>query len=161
MRGIVKIDDGSVVHVIPRAEIRRVEVAALGGDGYVLRYQLVGGAVERDITWLGDCRPASLKASIEIGEYNQLAAAAVQTTLTRGYGDVHLERRADNVFLVRSGLIDNDARVVMCRQFIVDMVARLESGALDDRRQTVLHEIRAAARDLVLPDGYPIKEEPR
>ena len=158
MRGIVFVDDRSAVHIIPRAEIRHVEVVSLGGDDWALKYQLAGTVVVRSVEWKGEGRPESLKTKIEVGDYNQIAAGGVLTILTRGHRDVHLERRIDNVFFVRSGLIEDDARVVLCRQFIVEMVSRLGRGSLDDRRQTVLHEICAAARDLVLPEGYALKE---
>lgn len=167
MRGIVKIDDGAAVHVIPRAEVRYVEVTKLVGDdeGWTLDYQLVGAAVERSIVWEGDCRPPTLRnEKISIGEYNQIAAGAVQTAITRGYRDVHLERRSDGVILVRSGLIEDDDRIVLCRKFITEMALTARQtaiGPLDDTRLKMLHEIYAAARDLVLPDWFPLKEEPR
>ena len=157
----MKIDDGAAVHVIHRAEVRHVEVVALGGDDWALKYQLAGTGVARSVEWKGESRPESLKDKIDVGEYNQIAAGSLLTILTRGHRDVHLERRSDNVFLVRSGLVEDDARVVLCRQFVAEMVSRLGLGSLDDRRQKMLHEIRAAARDLVLPDWYPLKEEPR
>jgi hypothetical protein len=161
VKGIVFVDDRSAVHVIPRAEIRHVEVVALSGDNWALKYQLAGTVVVRSVEWMGESRPESLKDKINVGGYNQIAAGGLLVTLTRGHRDVHLERRADNVFLVRSGLVEDDARVVLCRQFVVEMVSRLGLGSIDDRRQKMLHEIRAAAHDLVLPDWYPIKEETR
>jgi hypothetical protein len=167
VRGIVKIDDGAAVHVIPRAEVRHVEVTKLVGDddGWTLDYQLVGAAVERNIVWEGDCRPPTLRNDkISIGEYNRIAAEAVQATITRGYRDVHLERRSDGVILVRSGFIEDDDRVVLCRKFIAEAVlAALATphGRLDEAHGRQLREIYAAARDLVLPDGYPIQEETR
>jgi hypothetical protein len=177
VRGIVKIDDGTAVHVIPRAEVRHVEVVALkqrGPEklidealwgGWVLRYQLVG-ADPRSVEWCGDCRPPTLRndAKISIAEYNRIAAEAVQATITRGHRDVHLERRSDGVILVRAGLIENDEHVVMCRKFIAETVlAALASphGRLDETHGKLLREIYAAARDLVLPAGYPIQEERR
>lgn len=163
MRGIVFVDDRSAVHVIPRAEVRHVEVVALGGDDWALKYQLAGTALVRAVEWKGESRPASLKDKIDVGGYNQIAAGALLTTITRGHRDVHLERRSDNVFLVRSGLIEDDERVVLCRQFVVEMATKVLSArvAIDQSRQTMLHEIRDAARDLVLPDWYPLKEESR
>jgi hypothetical protein len=161
VRGVVFVDDRSAVHVIPRAEVRHVEVVSLGGDDWALKYQLAGAVVVRAVEWKGESRPESLKDKIDVGGYNQIAAGGLLTMITRGHRDIHLERRADNVFLVRSGLIEDDARVVLCRQFIVDMVSRIGLGTLDYRRQTMLHEIRAAACDLALPDGYAPKEDPR
>ena len=164
MKGIVFVDDRSAVHVIPRAELRHVEAVALGGDGWALKYQLAGTVVVRSVEWKGESRPATLKTKVEVGEYNQMAAEYLLTVLTRGHRDVHLERRTDNVFFVRSGLVENDARVVLCRQFITEMslTARQTAiGPLDDTRLHMLHEIHAAARDLVLPDWYPLKEDPR
>jgi hypothetical protein len=164
VRGIVKIDDGSEVHVIPRAEVRYADVTQLDGDkdGWVLCYQLIG-AIERNIVWEGDCRPATLRNDkISIGEYNRIAADAVQATITRGYRDVHLERRSDGVILVRSGFIEDDDRVVLCRKFIAEMALTARQtaiGPLDDARLQMLHEIHAAARDLVLPDWFPLKED--
>lgn len=160
MRGIVFVDDRSAVHVIPRAEVRHVEVVALGGDDWALKYQLAGTIVVRSVEWKGESRPESLKDKIDVGGYNQIAAGGLLTILTRGHRDVHLERRTDNVFLVRSGMIEDDARGVLCRQFIVEMVSRMGLGSSVER-QTMLHEIRAAARDLVLPAGYAPKEDPR
>ena len=165
MRGIVKIDDGRAVHVIPRAEVRYAEVISLAGytAGWALRYQLVGMTLFREVEWRGESRPAALKTEIDVGEYNRLAAGSVLTMITRGQRDLHLERRrADNVFLVRSGLVEDDVRVVLCRKFIVEMATTaLQSamGPIDDLRQQMLREIQDAARDLVLPDWYPIKEE--
>lgn len=156
MRGVVKIDDGAAVHVIPRAEVRFAEVVALGGDDWALQYQLANTNVVRSVEWRGESRPASLKDKIDVAGYNQVAAGGLLTILTRGHRDVHLERRSDNVFFVRSGLVEDDARVVLCRQFIVERL-----GALDDQRPSMLHDIRAAARDLVLPDWYAPKEDPR
>jgi hypothetical protein len=53
-------------------------------------------------------------------------------------------------------------RVALCRQFIADMALTARQTAVpDDARLQMLHEIHAAARDLVLPDWYPIKEEAR
>jgi hypothetical protein len=158
VKGIVLVDDRSAVHVIPRAEVRHVEVVEFDGDGWALKYQLAGTAVIRAVEWKGESRPESLKGKIDVGEYNRIAAGGVLTMITRGHRDIHLERRSDNVFLVRSGLVEDDARVVLCRQFVVKMTSRLGLG-LDDRRQQMLHEICAAARDLVLPDWYPLKEE--
>ena len=162
MRGVVFVDDRSAVHVIPRAEVRHVEVVPLGGDGWALKYQLAHIVTVRSVEWKGESRPATLKGKIEIGEYNQMAAGALLTTITRGHRDVRLERRADNVFLVRSGLIEEDDRVALCRRFITEMALTARQtaiGPLDDVRLTMLHEIHAAARDLVLPDWYPLKEE--
>ena len=179
MRGIVFVDDRSVVHIIPRTEIRHVEVVSLGGDDWALKYQLAGTVVVRAVEWKGESRPESLKGSIDVKGYNQIAAGGLLTMLTRGQRDLHLERRADNVFLVRSGHVEDDAHVVMCRQFIVervsmlgvlisaakalgaDKVELLGLGTLDVQRQTMLNEICAAARDLRLPDGYTPKEDPR
>lgn len=162
MNGIVKIDDGDVVHVIPRVEVRHVEIVKRGGeDGYALNYQLAGTFVH-SIMWQGDCRPSTLKTKVEIGEYNKLAAGAVQTTITRGHRDVHLERRSNGMFLYRLGLIEEDAHVVLCRKFITEMATiALQSalGPIDNRRQQILREIQDAARGLQLPDWYPIKEE--
>jgi len=162
VRGIVLVDDRSAVHVIPRAEIRHVEVVALGGDGWALRYQLADTVHVRSVEWRGESRPESLKAKIEISDYNQIAAGGLLTILTRGLRDVHLERRADNVFFVRSGLIEDDAHVVLCRQFITEMTLTARQSAIgDEARLQMLHEIHAAARDLVLPDWYPLKEDLR
>lgn len=160
MRGIVKIDDGAAVHVVPRAEVRFAEVVALGGgDGWALKYQLADTVHVRSVEWRGESRPASLRDKIDVGGYNQIAAGGLLTILTRGHRDVHLERRGDNVFYVRSGLVEEDARVVLCRQFVAETVSKLVLGSFDERRQKMLHEIRAAARDLMLPDWYPIKED--
>ena len=162
MKGVVFVDDRSTVHVIPRAEVRHVEVVALGGDGWALRYQLADTVHVRSVEWRGESRPETLKTKIEVGEYNKIAAGFLLTVLTRGHRDVHLERRADNVFFVRSGLVEDDARVVLCRQFIVDMALTARQSAIgDEARLQMLHEIHAAARDLVLPDWYPLKEEAR
>ena len=157
----MKIDDGAAVHVVPRAEVRFAEVVALGGDDWALQYQLANTNVVRSVEWRGESRPASLKDKIDVVGYNQISAGGLLTMITRGHRDVHLERRADNVFLVRMGLVEDDARVALCRQFVVEMVSRLGLGSLDDRRQKLLHEISAAARDLALPDWYPIKEDPQ
>lgn len=167
MRGVVKIDDGSAVHVIPRAEVRYVEVVPFNGDRveWRLSYQLAGTALERCIEWRTDCRPPTLRNDkISIGEYNQIAAQAVQTTITRGQRDVHLERRSDGVMLVRLGLLEDDVRVVLCRKFITEMALTARQtaiGPLDETRRTMLHEIHAAARDLVLPDWCPLKDDPQ
>ena len=161
MKGIVFVDDRSAVHVIPRAEVRYAEVVSLGGTDWALQYQLANTNVVRSVKWRGESRPASLKDKIDVAGYNQVAAGGLLTILTRGHRDVHLERRADNVFLVRSGMVEDDARVVLCRQFVVDMVLRMGLGSLDDRRGSMLREILAAARDLALPDGYAPKEDPR
>jgi hypothetical protein len=183
MRGIVKIDEGtfllepgrgeppddeareSCVHIIPRAEVRYVEVTKLAGysDAWVLDYQLVGMPV-RSIRWQCDCRPPSLKrdATITTDEYNRIAAESVQAVITRGHRDVHLERRSDGVVLVRSGMIENDAQVVLCRKFIAEMALTARQtaiGPLDDTRLHMLHEIHAAARDLVLPAWFPLQED--
>ena len=116
----------------------------------------------RSIEWKGEGRPETLKSKIDVGEYNKIAAQSVLTILTRGYRDVHLERRSDNIFLVRSGLIEDDTRVVLCRQFITEMALTARQTAVpEDARLQILHEIHAAARDLVLPDWYPIKDAPR
>ena len=167
MRGIVFVDDRSVVHVIPRAELRYAAVVSLDEDSHVdahvdweLRYQLVGSPVMHSIEWEGESRPETLKTKIGVGEYNRIAAGAVLTTITRGHRDVHLERRADNVFLVRLGLIEDDARVALCRQFITEMALTARQTAVpEDARLQILHEIHAAARDLMLPDWYPLKAE--
>jgi hypothetical protein len=163
MRGIVKIDDGRAVHVIPRAEVRYAEVISLAGyaEGWALRYQLVGMTFFREIEWRGESRPAALKTEIDVGEYTRIAAGSVHTMIPRGQRALHLERRADNVFLVRSGLVEDDVRVVLCRKFIAEMaMTSLLSvrGMLDEQ---LLREIQDAARDLVLPDWYPLKEEVR
>ena len=167
MKGIVFIDDRSAVHVIPRAEVRYVEVVPLSGDNWALKYQLAGTVVVRSVEWEGESRPESLKNKIDVGGYNQISAGGLLTILTRGHRDVHLERRTDNVFFVRSGMIEDDARVVLCRQFIAEraltagkttigrFVNPLEGARLD------MLEIHAAARDLVLPEGYAPKEEAR
>jgi hypothetical protein len=168
LKGIVKIDDRLTVHVIPRAEVRYVEIVALGNTGdWELQYQLASGHV-RSVEWKGEGRPESLKTKIEVDEYNKMAAEFLLTVLTRGHRDVHLERRSDNVFLVRSGLVEDDARVVLCRQFIAEMattakqpmIAGFVMNPLEDARLHMLDEIYAAARDLILPDWYPLKEEP-
>lgn len=162
MKGTVLVDDRNAVHVIPRSEVRHVEVITLGGDDWALKYQLAGTIVVRSVEWKGESRPATLKDKIAIGDYNRLAAGFLLTMLTRGYRDVHLERRADNVFLVRSGLVEHDERVALCRQFITEMALTARQtaiGPLDDIRRQMLHEIHAAARDLVLPDWYPLKDE--
>lgn len=164
MRGTVFIDDRSAVHIIPRSEVRYVEVVALGGDDWALKYQLAHTLVVRAVEWKGESRPASLKEKIDIGEYNKLAAGSVLTMLTTGHRDIRLERLTDNFFLVRSGLVEEDARVALCRRFITEMalIARQTAiGPLDDTRMQMLHEIHAAARDLILPDWYPLKEETR
>lgn len=165
MKGVVVVDDRSAVHVIPRSEVRHVEVVALGGDDWALKYQLAGTFMIRSIEWKGESRPLSLKTKIEVGEYNRITAVSILTIITRGYSDIHLARRADNVFLVRSGLVENDARVVMCRQFVAEraMTALLQLvwGPLDAQLQQALREIQDAAHDLVLPDGYPLQEESR
>jgi len=163
MRGIVKIDDGRAVHVIPRAEVRYAEVISLAGyaEGWALRYQLVGMTFFREIEWRGESRPAGLKTQIDVGEYNRLATGSILTMITRGQRDLHLERRADNVFLVRSGLVEDDVQVVLCRKFIAERaLTSLQSagGVIDEQ---LLREIQDAARDLVLPDWYPLKEEVR
>ena len=167
MKGIVKIDDRLTVHVIPRDEIRYVDVHVTADTevrGWTLSYQLAGSSSAREIEWSGDCRPPTLRddTKILVNEYNQIAAQAVQTILTRGFRDVHLERRLDGVFLVRSGLLENDDLVVLCRRFITDMsvTARQTAiGPLDEARRQMLWEIQQAAHDLVLPDWYPLKEE--
>lgn len=165
MRGIVKIDDGNATHVIPRVEVRHVEVVSLhdGCGGWSLNYQLVGTTKIRSIQWTGDCRPPSLRNDkISIDEYSRIAAEAVQAMITRGHRDVHLERRSDGVILVRSGLIEDDDRVVLCRKFIAEMALTARQtaiGPLDDARRQMLHEIHTAARDLVLPDWFPLKED--
>lgn len=164
MKGVVMIEDRSAVHVIPRSELRYVEVVHVGGDGWALKYQLAGTVVVRSVEWKGESRPASLRddAKVTIGDYNQSAAAFVLTILTRGHGDVHLERRTDNVFLVRSGLVEDDARVVLCRKFIAEMALTAAQTAVpEEARSQILHEIHAAARDLVLPDWYPVPQEAR
>lgn len=167
MKGTVLIDDGLAVHVIPRAEVRYAEVATVGEEPgwHELRYQLAGSA-ERSIEWRGDCRPPTLRSDekISVGEYNRIAAQAVQQTITRGHRDVHLERRSDGVILVRLGLVEEDDRVALCRKFIAEMaLTALQTavGPLDEARRQMLWEIRAAARDLVLPEWYPLKEELR
>lgn len=163
MRGVVKIDDGAEVHVIPRAEVRHVEVVALGDDDWALKYQLTHTVVVRSVEWKGESRPESLRDKITVAEYNRIAAGSLQTMLTRGHRDLHLERRSiDNVFFVRSGLVENDERVALCRKFIAEMALTARQtaiGPLDDTRLHMLHEIHAAARDLVLPDWFPLKEE--
>ena len=189
MKGTVKIDDGrfllglpqpanaaivdydendiaAYVHVIPRSEVRYVEVKKLAGytAGWTLNYQLAGMQHTRSIDWKGDCRPPTLKSDDKItaNEYNRIAAESVQMTITRGHRDVHLERRSDGVILVRSGLIENDARVVLCRKFITEMALTARQtaiGPLDDTRLHMLREIHAAARDLVLPDWFPLQED--
>ena len=162
VKGIVFVDDRSAVHVIPRTEVRYVEVVAIGGDDWALKYQLAGTGVVRSVEWKGESRPASLKTKIEVGAYNKMAAGYLLTVITRGHRDVHLERRTDNVFFVRSGLVEEDARVVLCRQFIADRArVALDSphGRLDEAHQKILHEIRDAAGDLVLPDWYPCPAE--
>ena len=169
MRGIVFVDDRSAVHIIPRAEVRHAEVVALGGDGWALKYQLANTVVVRSVEWKGESRPESLKAKIDVGEYSRIAAGAVLTMLTRGHRDVHLERRSDNVFLVRSGLVEDDERVTLCRQFIAERALTSKESTIDgvlmhplnNARWQILDEIHAAARDLILPDWYPLKEEPR
>jgi hypothetical protein len=163
MRGTVKIDDGGAVHVIPRAEVRYAEVTSTAdGEASALDYQLVGGTA-RTIHWRGDCRPASLRNDkISVGEYNRLAAEAVLVTITRGYRDFHLERRSDGVMHVRAGFIEDDAHVVLCRKFITEMALTARQtaiGPLDDTRLHMLHEIHAAARDLVLPAWFPLQED--
>jgi hypothetical protein len=163
VRGLVVIDDRTAVHVIPRAELRHVEIFSHAKDSRTLRYQLSGASTAHTIEWKGESRPPTLKDKISIGEYNEIAADAVRTTITRGYRDVHLERRLDNVFLVRSGLVEDDARVVLCRQFVVamaDKALKLMIGSVDDAHRQLLYDIRAAAHDLVLPDWYPIQEPP-
>ena len=167
VKGIVKIDDRLTVHVIPRDAVRYVEVVELDGHvpaGWMLSYQIAGSSSTRNIEWRGDCRPPTLRddAKISIHEYNKIAAQAVQTILTRGYRDTHLERRSDGVFLVRSGLMENDDRVALCRRFIIDMAMTARQtaiGPLDETRSHMLWEIQQAAHDLVLPDWYPLKEE--
>ena len=164
MKGIVFVDDRSAVHVIPRAEVRHVEVVAISGDDWALKYQLAGTVVVRSVEWKGESRPETLKTKATVGEYNKMAAEFVLTVITRGHRDVHLERRTDNVFVVRSGLVEDDARVVLCRQFITEMALTARQtaiGPLDETRLQMLHEIHAAARDLVLPDWYPLKEDPQ
>ncbi len=161
----MKIDDRAAVHMIPRAEVRYVEVAPIGGDDWELKYQLTGAAAARSIEWRGDCRPPTLKNDkISIGEYNRIAAGSIQTMITCGHRDVHLERRSDGVILVRSGLVEEDDRVVLCRKFIAEaalVALATPHGRLDPAHGALLREIFAAARDLVLPDTYPIQEEPR
>ena len=167
MKGIIKIDDRLTVHVIPRDEIRYVDVHVTGDAevrGWTLSYQLSGSPSSHEIEWSGDCRPPTLRddAKITIHEYNQIAAQAVQTILTRGFRDVHLERRLDGVFLVRSGFLEDDDRVVLCRRFVTDMAITARQtaiGPLDEARRQMLWEIQQAAHDLVLPDWYPLKEE--
>ncbi len=46
MRGTVFVADRSAVHIIPRAEVHHVEVLALGGDSWALKYQLAHTAPE-------------------------------------------------------------------------------------------------------------------
>ena len=164
MKGIVFIEDRSAVHIVPRSEVRHVEVVPLSADDWALKYQLAGTVVVRSVEWKGEGRPETLKTEIEVGEYNKMAAEFVLAVITRGHRDVHLERRSDNVFFVRAGLVEDDTRVVLCRQFITEMALTARQtaiGPLDDVRLQMLHEIHAAARDLVLPDWYPLKEEPR
>ncbi|HSX22880.1 MAG TPA: hypothetical protein VLE97_08925 [Gaiellaceae bacterium] len=170
MRGTVKIDDGACVHVIPRAEVRYAEVVAIDQgydpavtreyEAWELRYQLTG-ADTRSVQWRGDCRPPSLRNDkISVGEYNRIAAEAVLATITRGYSDFHLERRSDGVMLVRAGFAEDDAHVVTCRKFIAEMALTARQtaiGPLDETRRHMLHEIHAAARDLVLPAWYPLQ----
>jgi len=162
MKGVVMIEDGQAVHVIPRAEIRHAEVVALGSDNWALKYQLADTIVIRSVEWKGEGRPESLKTKVSIGEYNKMAAEFVLTVLTRGHRDVHLERRQlDNVFLVRSGLIENDAQVVLVRKFIAEMALTARQtaiGPLDDTRRLMLSEIQTAAQDLILPDWFPLKD---
>ena len=161
MKGIVLVDDRTVVHVVPRAELRQVEIVALGGDDWALKYQLADTVVVRSVEWRGEGRSPTLKTKVEIGEYNKMAAEFVLTVFTRGHGDVHLERRTDNVFFVRAGLVEDDARVVLCRRFITEMALTARQTAVpEDAKLQILHEIHAAARDLVLPDWYPLKETP-
>jgi hypothetical protein len=164
MTGTVLIDDRSALHVIPRAEVRHAEVAALGNDGWALKYQLVGTVVVRSIEWKGESRPLSLKGKIEIGAYNQAAAQSMMTMVTRGLDDLHLERRSDNVFLVRSGLIENDARVVLCRDFIAKTAVALlyaaeatQDGLL--RQKALLRQMYEAAHDLTLPENFTAVNE--
>lgn len=168
MRGIVLVEDRCAVHVIPRDEIRYAEVVTRDGDGWALKYQLAGTLVVRAVEWKGESRPESLKQAdpedtINTSDYNQLAAHSLLTMLTRGHRDLHLERRAaDNIFLVRSGLVENDARTALCRQFVAEMARTMLqfSSFGPEQRLKMLHEIRAAARDLTLPDWYPLVETP-
>lgn len=169
MKGIVFVDDRSAVHIIPRPELRHVEIVPLGGDDWALKYQLTHTLVVRSVEWKGESRPGSLKEKIGVGEYNKLAAGALLTMLTRGHRDIHLERRADNFFHVRSGLIEDDDRVVLCRQFVAERALLVKQSVingcvmnpLEDTRYQLLDEIHAAARDLILPEWYPLKEEAR
>ena len=150
------------MHIIPRSEVRHVEVCHVGGDGWALKYQLTHTLIVRSIEWKGESRPASLKEKIDIGAYNRIAAGSLLTMLTSGHRDIRLERRANNIFLVRSGLIEEDERVALCRKFITEMALTARQtaiGPLDDTRRQMLNEIQDAARDLILPDWYPLKEE--
>jgi hypothetical protein len=163
MKGLVMITDGSETHVIPRAEVRHIEIRNVVGykDAWELDYMLTGTNFVRTVRWHKDCRPESLKNQTTIGEYNESAAKYLQVVLTRGHRDVHLERRSDGVFFVRSGLIEDDARAVMCRQFIAEMALTVVQTAIGPLNETQMHmiwEMKQAARDLKLPDWYPLDE---
>lgn len=163
LRGIVRIKDRDVLHVIPRAEVRHVMVNKddESGGAWVLHYQLAT-SIRGDVTWYGDCRPETLKDRITISEYNKLSADAVMMMLTEGYRDIFLRRREDGIFVVRSGLLEDDQRVELCRKFIAEMALTARQtavGPLDEARREMLGEIQDAAQDLTLPDWYPLKEE--
>ena len=163
MKGIVLIADGAELHVIPRAEVRHVEIRNVVGhkNAWELDYSLAGTNFIRTIRWHTDCRPESLKDKTTIGDYNESAALYIRTVITRGHRDVHLERRSDGVFFVRMGLIEDNARVVMCRQFIADMamtVSQTAVGSLNEAQRQMIWKIKDAARDLKLPDWYPLDE---
>lgn len=132
MKGIVFVDDRSAVHVIPRAEVRYVEVVDLGVGDWALKYQLAGTIVVRSVEWKGEGRPETLKTKVTVGAYNKMAAEFLLEVLTRGYRDVHLSRRADNVFFVRSDLPEDDAHCTLCRQ--LSRVSTTQASSTDERQ---------------------------
>jgi hypothetical protein len=142
--------------VIPRAEVRHVEVVALGGDNWAVKYQLAGTVVVRSIEWKGDCRPPTLKDKIEIKDYNLMAAETLQTILTRGHRDLHLTRRSDGVILTRSGLAEEDERSVMCRSFIAKAAIAVLPRTFGPVERNLLQQIVLAAQDLRLPEEYQL-----
>jgi hypothetical protein len=98
--GVVIVETEHELHVIPRTEVRHVEVGRNDCAIMSVTYTLAQ-ASPRCIEFHGDCRP-KLKLDLTAEQYNEISARAMIGFITRGNHDMRLVRLKSGLFEVTS-----------------------------------------------------------
>src|SRR4029077_9167223 len=101
--GVVVIETEHETHLIPRSEVRYVDVrhADSSEPEWVLTYVLASAA-PRYIKFSGDCRSDAVRGAVGADEYNRISAGTMMGFLTRGRNDMRIVARSNRTWEVKS-----------------------------------------------------------